>query len=401
MKRFVVVLSIAVLSFCSAAKFETKIFGLADNQFAVRDAKEQYSKQTPLTKNNKNYMLNSNARTGIAISSQEEEGFKYGANISFASTTTNSGRYDSHLQKTFLFAESNFGRLELGTNYAASTVLSVGPADITAASGGAPDGDWVNYLPNPRLRHGGYAVYFNPLGNAIGFLYRKDNNKELPRKITYFTPKLYGLQLGASYIPDASNTGAVDGYQSVSAFRRLKNVASVALKYGNRFKDYNLDLSLGHDSGVAAPKKGASQIYNLRDYNLGIVVGKGGLNFAASYGNAGKSLKEEGDYNNYKEYYYSFGVAYNQEVYNVSLSYLDSKIGKMNKVSGDNYTTLKAYSLGADYLWLKGLKLYAEVTAYSVANPYVQSSILSVFKRNSILPKNKGVVFIVGAKVSI
>jgi hypothetical protein len=61
----------------------------------------------------------------------------------------------------------------------------------------------------------------------------------------------------------------------------------------------------------------------------------------------------------------------------------------------------KARSLGADYLWLKGLGLYAEVAAYSVANPYFQNSLLSVFKRNSVVPKNKGVVFIVGAKVSI
>ena len=230
-------------------------------------------------------------------------------------------------------------------------------------------------------------------------MYRKDNNHEAPRKVTYVSPKVNGFQLGLSYIPDSSNTGSAVDYQLPKAFRRLKNVVSAIVIYGNKINGFDTALSLGIDKGTYFQTRKAMPHYDLQDYNIGVMLGKQGVNFAASYGNAGKSLKEKGDYNKYKEYYYSVGVAYNQEKYNVSLSYLGSKIGKVNRLSGDNYTILKAYSLGADYQILKGLQVYAEGTAYNVANSYIQKTILAVFGKSNILPNNKGFVFIMGGKI--
>lgn len=400
MKKIFLVTALTALPFVSLAKFETKLYGLVDNQFAYREAKDFYAKRSSLSQNNKNYTLNSNLRTGLRVTNSEHDNFKYGANIVFYSPLVESGRYDPAIQKTFLFVEGNLGRVELGTNYAATTMLSVSAADVAAATGGAADGDWTNYAPNPLLKNGGRPISFNPIGQAIGFLYRKDNDHESPKKITYFSPKFNGFQLGVSYIPDSSNASSIVGSQVDQELKNLKNVVSLALRYSGKISDFDTALSLGHDSGVDRIQPGRGAHYNLKDYNIGLLVGKSGVNFAASYGNAGKSLKMESSATNYKEYYYSWGVGYNQDKYNLSFTSLISKRGYNRLLAqAANYTKLRAYSFGADYLWFNGFKLYGEVTAYNITNPYIQQTVLSVLQSKAVLPANKGAVYIVGCKL--
>jgi len=134
MKKYFLIAAISFMPLVCFGKFDAKLFGIADNQFAVRNAKGFYAKRAFLTTNSKNFMFNSNIKTGVKIENLEEDNLKYGANIVFAALTTESGRYESYLQKTFLFVENNLGRIELGNNYTVTTMMSVGPADIAAAT---------------------------------------------------------------------------------------------------------------------------------------------------------------------------------------------------------------------------------------------------------------------------
>jgi predicted porin len=87
-----------------------------------------------------------------------------------------------------LVFSGNFGRLELGRRDGAEDLMYVGAEEAQAGTGGI-DGD----IPNL---------------NFVQF-----NNTDIAAKVTYFTPRFAGFQLGASFTPDYEDNGGENQFQ--------------------------------------------------------------------------------------------------------------------------------------------------------------------------------------------
>src|SRR5690606_16667833 len=120
--------------------------------------------------------------------------------------------------KTYLFLENGCGRIELGNNAGAAATMAVDASNFASGTGGI-HGDWDNYIHFPHdhgghpygvVASGGHAHAFIhspslPLGNAHGV-------NEDATKMTYYSPRFQGVQLGLSYAPDSSNGGTAVGF---------------------------------------------------------------------------------------------------------------------------------------------------------------------------------------------
>jgi hypothetical protein len=94
----------------------------------------------------------------------------------------------TEIDEAALFFSSSFGRFEFGRRDGAEQLMYVGGEEAQAGTGGI-DGD----IPNI---------------NFVEF-----ENTDIAAKATYFTPRLAGFQLGASFTPDYEDNGGENQFQ--------------------------------------------------------------------------------------------------------------------------------------------------------------------------------------------
>jgi outer membrane protein OmpU len=186
----------------------------------------------------------------MEIGSGSAPGSQAGGGNSFASGSSGGNVY---VDEVNLFFNGNFGRVELGRQDGAEDVMFVGGEDAQAGTGGV-DGDTSNLAT---------AINIENTGDAT--------------KATYFTPRVGGFQLGASYIPDSQDNGGKDGAGFDNGF---KNVVGAGGNWVGAFGGVDLTLSA---VGVIGDGE-ANGADDTRDYSVGGLIAVGGLSFGATWG---------------------------------------------------------------------------------------------------------------------
>lgn len=235
---------------------------------------------------------------------------------------------------------------------------------------------------------GAFAFYKgtgNVLGNyksvvneTTGVIIR-DDLKGAPKdqtKVTYVTPRFFGVQAGYSYTPDGNQTGEAklatkslapkDGSLSPVG----QNIHEVGLNFKREFANsFGLQLSATSLFGKSKDTKNYHEAgySDIAAYALGLVINYGGFSIGGEYLDNGRSLEWNGLTNNDSGRVFNIGVGYSCDRHAVSLGYLHSKrkLGR-NKATDFNYGTTRANvgSLSYDYKLAKGLKVYAEGVAF-------------------------------------
>ena len=358
------ILGVAALSLlCTSAlagDVNVKMRGAFDFQFGYKKQSKLLDKKTGkyVSANKKNYAFDTDAGLMAEISS-EANGVNYGGRIVVKPTarrTTSSSYSGSHI-----FVEHSAGRLELGTDYNAASKMQITGYDIAAATGD----DWSNFVGD---NYNG-ASYLETVDFFVDNL-KKDG--EASRKITYFTPEVYGLTLGVSYIPDTANTGdgALNatntdlGVKQKDFGRKMhvKDAFAGGLSWKYNVGSTSVQVAATGEYGSPAEKKFVNngknyKVRKLSSYNIGAKVKYDQFSVAGSYGNWNKSFLAKGlddKKNNTK--FYTAAVAYNQGPIGASVTMFNSK-HRTNK--------LRAITVGTDYKLMPGLKPYAEVTYFS------------------------------------
>ena len=373
--------------------FKVDLHGRYETLMAVRNVKKEYLAGTNngyLTPNQKNFGFDSNAKVNLEVSSVAENGLKYGANLSVTPDSRELNRNFSSMDKTFLFMEGGFGRLEAGSNYSVSTLMEIGAHSVAAATGGASDGYGRNYLNLVSPKDGTDATS-SYTTQGRNFLYRglvgDGTNNESARKVSFMSPRFSGLLLGISYTPDADNSGSTDPKTATGdTTTKLKNVFSVALNYDYKMSGMDITSTLMYNSG----KSSDTTKNKLSEWGIGAKVSKGPLSVAASYDDAKKSssLKTA---KKPKNSFWTLGAGYEMGKLTTSLTYMSAKLGDSG-VNPSNSSKTTAWSVGVDYMLASGLKTYAEFTQFTLKNKTVQNTTPKA-------PSNKATAFMAGAVV--
>jgi outer membrane protein OmpU len=140
--------------------------------------------------NDRGYTFYMDNELSIEANGATETDIRYGSTIILEVGT---GGLDgdpivTEIDEAALFFSGTFGRSEFGRRDGAEQLMLVGGEDAQAGTGGI-DGD----IPN---------VNFFEFGNT-----------DIAAKVTYFTPRIAGLQLGASFTPDYEDDGGEDQFQ--------------------------------------------------------------------------------------------------------------------------------------------------------------------------------------------
>ncbi len=242
----------------------------------------------------------------------------------------------------------DYGTLQIGNYLGAYNTMIEDASSILGGNGGFMGGNCFNY-------------YFLPEGLVKE--YRQSTDTRVATKVTYYTPRLEGFQLGASYTPRADAYG-LDTTNYTNATSSLKptgqNVIGVGVNFEKEFSGLTLKAGVAGLSGQAVDKEGkADDLNNVFSWEWSLRLTSGPFDIAGGYVDNGTSgLKKVND---------PFKDA--GKLYDVALSY---SIGAAKVAVGTLYTThtdkdnfnrtLNAYSLTADYTISKGLVAYIDIT---------------------------------------
>lgn len=267
-----------------------------------------------------------------------------------------------NLDQAFIYGDSNdYGKIEIGDNVAVNQKMKVAPSNLARGNGGI-NGNYLKFinLPNSSqfillaqspIAHSGAALSGGNLNQNSILILRNNsfNGSEDATKISYFSPRFEGLQIGLSYTPSTASS-VISSTVFNGKTNSFNDVLTVAANYGNSLGNLDYALSATTEQG----KSNSSTQNNLSAFDVGASISYFGFRVATSYGNWGKSAQKNGT--SFKNSTYkSAGISYQIGPISASITALKSSFQKND---------FSATSLGLDYKLNKFFMPYLELTEF-------------------------------------
>jgi len=353
----------------------------------------------------------------LNIKHELENNISYGAQISLHTSSRSDRSTPSHL-----FFESEAGKWEFGSDKSVMTKMKITGYSNASATGGMWDA-WV--APDIRDKK---IQYVTNAGNFLDTKTRNVDKIEYSRKISYYTPKIAGFQLGVSYVPDTVNGGSgpvrddapdyhvsklVKGYAfdikdgvalGLTKEHILNDIASIKLSVLSEFgkvavktptkKEFADAIAETPTNPLIDPK--STKFKKLSTYNIGAELKYGKFAISGCYADFRKSLTGSNPLidpsDRKKSYLYNVGAKYSFEKISMSGHYF---------YSNNKKNIVEATTFGVDYKLAPGIMPYAEVTAFRAKGAYKVADGLVGSNRSTKYASDNhhGGLFLVGMKL--
>jgi outer membrane protein OmpU len=285
---------------------------------------------------NQNYAFYMDNEIILRANGVTDGGIRYGSKVEVeVGSDLDTGPNAVSLDEASLFFSGGFGRVELGREDGAEDLMLVDQNDAQAGTGGL-DGDTQN------------------LGR-VDFLDMSDDIKA-----TYFTPRIAGFQLGASFAPDGddNNNGLGDNEFTVGGDNRKQMIGGGANWVGVLGP---IDLTLS-GVGMWADVKGGNAVQDANGFRddqkafaIGGLLGFGGLSLGAGY----KHQRGPADADDFEMA--GIGLTYGFGPANVSVGY--------ERDWNDDADDANIFAVSADIGLLPGVTLKGDGT-YNSDDPF-------------------------------
>ncbi len=356
-------------SAASAESPKVTVGGFADFQLGIAS--------DDLDASQRGYGFRNDTEVNFSIDGVADSGLKYGAEIDLeADVTADADSEGLNASRTYLYLEGNWGRFELGSNEGADQSLKVDASNIARATGGI-DGDFT-YFNNGSLNTTGFIVTPDlPVMYGSGTQGSETTNNN--NKITYYTPRFSGFQLGLSFAPDQTDRGQTVSRNDIGA-AQAGEIFSGGVNYEGQWDQIGVAASATGEWGDSD----LSTYEDLRAYALGAKLSYAGFSVAASWGDWTDSLTlKTADID---ADYWTLGLAYDGGVFGVSATYLDSDVDPAGTADNE----FQNFVVGADYKLAPGLTPYVEASFFSYDS----------FGSTTAAGDNDGYVFLVGSQLA-
>ncbi len=414
---------------------KVKLSGYGHFQGGYRNQNHLKGDDKNVSANRKSFAFFNDAALFADISNKVND-VTYGGKIVLVPTAKRKG--SATYNGSHIYLDSSYGRIEAGSPMDAASNMLIDSSAIASATGG----DWDRYakFDSTDLKQGyDFGPSFATFGEffldskLVSAVETRSYSTEPGRRVSYYTPKFeFGqgakIQIGISYTPDSSNTGADDTNKNstrveIKKIKKDSTDPNHYFKFDQSIKDaisggvvleqnisdgVDLKLALTGEYGKASNAKkmnntndspdplkdtsdaqkelGTYKLKDLKTYNIGAILNAGNFSYAASFGSLGKSLTTPEFHKAGRETtYYTGGVAYKQGPFTTSLTYFRS----------DQYkNTVDCVTIGTDYKLAPGFKPYAEISGFSLKGK-------PEYDRDLKKKKTRGTVALIGAKLSL
>ncbi len=185
-----------------------------------------------------------------------DNGLTFGVNVQLEAQTDG-----DQIDQQFAYVSGSFGAVYLGGEASAPALMSY---DVPSAGIGLDSGDEADWIAGVNI----------DLLSTVGNFTKDEDASE---KLSYFTPRIQGFQLGVSYVPEVDED--IDGPPDNNNGTR-DNAFGVAMNYENTFNAVSIAASaaymdFGEDDAAAGP--------NPTNLGFGLRLGYAGFTVGGSY----------------------------------------------------------------------------------------------------------------------
>ncbi|MBN8544069.1 MAG: porin [Alphaproteobacteria bacterium] len=314
--------------------------------------------------NNRGHGFRNDNEISVRVDGKTDGGLGYGAVIDLETDITdNNNNSGGNATRTFTYLEGNWGRFEMGGNRGATAAMGITAGDVAVATGGI-DGDWTNFtnvdgtiaVPGATLAaSGGFITKAKGFADHGVTTALGDENFYNSTKVSYYSPKFSGFQVGASYTPDMEDRGQTVARVD-NAAGQFGEIFEIALGFDHQFEN---GLKLGAAGTYENGDHDTAANEDIRTYSIGALLGYQGWSAAASYGSWGDSGRAVNT-NNDDSDFWTLGAGYETGPFGLSATYLNST-RETGATTDNDFTN---FVVGADYKLAPGLTPYAEVSFY-------------------------------------
>ncbi|NBC34653.1 MAG: porin [Alphaproteobacteria bacterium] len=272
-----------------------------------------------------------------------DNGLTFGVNVQLEGNTSG-----DQIDESFLFLSGDFGRINLGSENSAGYLMQTAAPNVALPIN---SGSQTQHIINPTNG----SLFRSPFGSTF-IEPALDNDGQ---KLTYFTPRFFGVQLGVSYLPDIDGTGG-DRNSLISDTNNFTNGISVGVNYENTFGDFGVLVSGGYyyaeapDSGLGTVTTPGGNSVDLEEdfqaFSVGASFTYGGFELGGSYANVTDgivALQPNGDVFTTESRGFDVGIAYGMGPWSVSYTYYNGKEDGL--VDVDDEIEHQSHALGARY----------------------------------------------------
>jgi predicted porin len=275
----------------------------------------------------------SDAEIFFAPSITLDNGLKIGANVQLEANTSG-----DQIDESYLYVSGSFGQLLIGSENSAGYKMSYAAPNpgIVGINSGTMSA-WIPFSAGPG--DGGSNAFRGTLG-ATGLEVSANNDAQ---RITYFTPRFSGFQLGVSYARDAQQ----DSSSQVDSDAVLSDIFDVGANYVNSFGQMNIAVS--GRWGIADDNSGADS----EVWSVGSQLGFGGFTLGGAYSEqtGASSARANGQI-------WNVGVAYETGPWAMSIEYVNGE-NQDNAAGANDDETLEQFMAQLTYSIAKGVRVSA------------------------------------------
>jgi hypothetical protein len=271
------------------------------------------------------------AELQLNVAGTADNGLNYGFKIEINANTTDTKVAD----EARLQLSGGWGTLQMGDEDGAEDIMNYGGENLMGATGGF-DGDQDDVLIRGANNATSYPTIAGDTSDST--------------KLSYFSPRFSGFQVGASLTPNPSLNG--DNFKQDGAF---ENHYGLGANYDNSFGGVRVRASAVY-SAASSNNAGREDI---GAYSVGAIVGFGPVSVGANYTDNSDSGAATGSGDD--STYWDVAASFETGPLYLSVGYLSSTY----EFGGGGEDTFDNISLTADYSVAPGLGVYAELQMIS------------------------------------
>ncbi|MEL7187654.1 MAG: porin [Pseudomonadota bacterium] len=257
-----------------------------------------------------------------------DNGLKFGANVQLESAGA-TGTADT-IDESYMFVRGSFGEINLGSENSAGYKMHYAAPNVAIISLNSPS-------TTQYIAWGGQATGI--FRGTIGGTYLENNRNNDADRITYYTPRFAGFQVGASYARDASQDS--NAQADINAFGTTHDIFDLGANYVNDFGGVNLALSARWGIATIEPAAANQAGQDPTVLGFGANVGFGGFTIGGSWA-------EQNDAGQLDGTAYDIGAKYSTGPWSFSLTYFHGE-----NTQGEQDT----FGAGINYQLAKGVRL--------------------------------------------
>jgi hypothetical protein len=346
----------------------------------------------------------------LDVSGMADNGLNYGFKIEINANTSD-GTVADEVRLQF---SGGWGTLQMGDEDGAEDIMNYGGENLMGATGGF-DGDQDDYLLRIHLLDTDSATLAGgprgPGGTFIpvtvtlpaGYILGAQSYPTIAgdtsdqTKISYFSPRLSGFQVGASVTPTANFSPGLSDFVSDNA-----KLSAPPSSNGDEFKvdrgwENHIGVGANYDSSFGDLRVRASAVYSaasstssawedISAWSVGGIVGWGPVSLGANYTDNGDSAAPIGKQvlpavgelplaTGWESSYWNVALAYETGPFYLSVGYFESTkdwgflgVGDILESGSGSESFYKHLAFTADYTLAAGLGIYAELNLITDEN---------------------------------